>query len=38
MEVFVLVFWFALVGFVIAAIARLWFVDSQPVGGRKHPS
>ena len=38
MEVFALVLWFVLLGFVIAAVARLWLVDSQPVGGRKHPT
>lgn len=38
MEVFTLVFWFVLVAFVIAAMAKLWFVDSQPGGDRKHTS
>jgi len=33
METFVLMFWIVLVGFVIAAIARLWLVDAPPGSG-----
>jgi len=37
MEAFILGFWFLLVGFVIAAIARLWLVNA-PEGGGNRPA
>ena len=37
MEAFVLGFWFVLVGFVIAAVARLWLVDAEPGSGGRKP-
>lgn len=34
MEVFVLLFWFATAGFIVAAIAKLWLENAEPGSGR----
>ena len=38
MEAITLGFWFLLVGFVIAAIARLWLVNAPEGGGHRRTS
>ena len=38
MEAFILGFWFLLIGFVIAAIARLWLVNAPPGSGGPGPT
>ncbi len=38
MEAIILGFWFLLIGFVIAAIAKLWLVNAPPGSGGTRPT